>query len=105
MTKALTASERSSCVVTTGEAIPLALLSDMRTAYTDIFNGKRVTESTDGTEQFNLLKGELERQVVISNVKVITAHFHGRHLKTPLRMDGRASGTPRPCLRRQRKTP
>ena len=63
VTKALTASERSSCVVTTGEAIPMVLLSDMRTAYTDIFNGKRVTESTDGTEQFNLLKAELERQV------------------------------------------
>ena len=60
VTKALTASERSSCVVTTGEAIPDGLLSDMRTGLCGHFQWARVTESTDGTEQFNLLKGELE---------------------------------------------
>jgi len=61
--KASTAANRSSCVVTTGEAIPMALLSDMRAAYSAIFNGTRVEESTDGTEQFEKLKGALERQV------------------------------------------
>lgn len=65
--KAATSANRSSCVVTTGEAIPLALLSDMRATFSAIFNGKRVTESTDGTEQFNLLKAELEKHVAALN--------------------------------------
>lgn len=61
--RALTAATRGACVVTTGEAIPMALLSDMRAAYSAIFNGTRVEESTDGTEQFNLLRAALDRQV------------------------------------------
>lgn len=63
VTKALTSAEQSSCVVTTGEAIPMTLLADMRSAYADIFNGTRVGESTDGTEQFDLLKEALDRNV------------------------------------------
>ena len=50
----------SSCVVDRVRTCPDGLLADMRTAYTDIFNGARVEESTDGTEQF-LVEGRKSR--------------------------------------------